>query len=449
MQSRKIEIVHMELIRPITPTPNHLRCFKFSLLDQMAFPSSVPLALFYPSPSSYGDDQSYSYEQSRAINSSRLLVLKKCLSETLARFYPFAGRIEENSIECNDDGVPFFEAFAHKYRLEDVLRKPVMDVHFLPHVDQKWSYFHHATFPLVVQVTLFECGGMAIGVCASHKIIDGATLYTLIDAWAVIARGNPASNSCVDIPEFVAASTFLPEPIPHVSPSLSNIVELFQASFDNQHVTKIFSFDASTIASLKANVVSDAVSKPTRVEVVFAVTWKCFMTTSTKTGTSSRLLYNVNIRKRLVPPLPNHCVGNVVAMTTAYKGENDGCDLSTLVSCIRKGISDLSSKYVDESRQDEAILAIPQDSLELALAFFKGEIELYINSWCGYKFYDVDFGWDKPLWVSSINLPVKNFILLMDSRDSDGIDAWVHLKEKDMTVFEQQLIDQLAIGSAK
>lgn len=86
--------------------------------------------------------------------------MKKCLSETLARFYPFAGRIEENSIECNDDGVPFFEAFAHKYRLEDVLRKPVMDVHFLPHVDQKWSYFHHATFPLVVQVTLFECGGI-------------------------------------------------------------------------------------------------------------------------------------------------------------------------------------------------------------------------------------------------------------------------------------------------
>ncbi|XP_019258372.1 PREDICTED: BAHD acyltransferase At5g47980-like [Nicotiana attenuata] len=227
---------------------------------------------------------------------------------------------------------------------------------------------------------------MAIGVCASHKIADRATLCTLIKAWAVIARANP-SSSCVDIPEFVGASTFLPEPIPHVSPNWSNIVESSKAFVGNQHATKFFSFDASTIASLKANVVSDdAVSKPTRVEVV---------------------------------------------------------------SAVIKGISELSSKYVDKSRHDEAILAIIQDNLELGLAFVGGEIELYINSWCGYKFYDVDFGWDKPLWVSPIDLPVKNFILLMDSRDSGGIDVWVYLKEKDMKVFEQELIDQLAIGSAK
>ncbi|XP_019258362.1 PREDICTED: uncharacterized protein LOC109236620 [Nicotiana attenuata] len=175
---------------------------------------------------------------------------------------------------------------------------------------------------------------------------------------------------------------------------------------------KFEAFDASTIAFLKANVMSDTVSKPTRVEVVSAVMWKCFMTTSTKTRTSSYLLYNVNIRKQLVPPppppLPNHCMRDIVAMTTAYKGENDGNELSTLVSCIREGISELSSKYVDKSRQDESILAIPQDSLELGLAF--------------------------------------NYILLMDSTDGGGIYAWVDLKEKNMTVFEQELSDQLAIG---
>ncbi|MCD7469690.1 hypothetical protein HAX54_008855 [Datura stramonium] len=412
----------------------------------MTLPTSVPLALFYPPCG--GGDQSYSYEQAKTVNSSRLLVLKKSLCEILAKFYPFAGRIKDNSIECNDEGVPFYEAFAHKYRLKEVVKQPHVDIKFLPttHVDdQQGSIFPHPPFPLLVQLTFFECGGICIGIRACHKIADRATLCTIINAWAVTARG---SSNSVDVPEFVAAARFLPHPIPYVSPNWSNMVELCKArDVDNQRVTKIFDFDASTITSLKAKVV---LPTPTRVEVVSAAIWKCFMTTSASMRTSSYMLYNVNIRKRLVPSLPNHCVGNVVAMTTAFKGENDDSDLSTLVSCIRKGLSELSSKYLDKSSQHEAILAIPQDSINLGIAFFfQKKIQLFINSWCGYNYHDVDFGWGRPSWVSSIEQPFKNYIRLMDSRDSGGIEALVCLMEKEMEVFEQELIDLLAIGANK
>lgn len=43
---------------------------------------------------------------------------------------------------------------------------------------------------------------------------------------------------------------------------------------------------------------------------------------------SSQLVHKVNIRKRLVPSLPNHCVGNV---GNSCKGENDDSDLLTFL----------------------------------------------------------------------------------------------------------------------
>nr|XP_009770800.1 PREDICTED: deacetylvindoline O-acetyltransferase-like [Nicotiana sylvestris]XP_016488321.1 PREDICTED: deacetylvindoline O-acetyltransferase-like [Nicotiana tabacum] len=293
--------------------------------------------------SNFVTEAKYGGESFSSDEQTRLFLLKKSLSVTLARFYTFAGRIKDHSIECNDNGVPFYEAFAHyNYQFEDVFRKPD---------------------------------------------IDKLTARDSTDDYV--------------IPDFVAAAESLPPPIPHVSPK-SMRSEMIKILFDEQRVAKLFAFDASTIASLKAKAVSDSVQVPTRVEVVSAAIWKCAMVASGNERRSSRLAHNVNIRKRLVPPLPNHCVGNVVTPATACKGENDGSDLPTLVTCIRKTLSELSSKYMDyKKNRDEAILAIPYDTAELFAAIFRGEIDLHISSLCGYQFY-VDFGWGKPSWVSRI-----------------------------------------------
>ncbi|XP_009606423.1 vinorine synthase-like [Nicotiana tomentosiformis] len=444
---RKIEIVCVEFIKPVSPTPSHLKCFEFSILDQHVLTIPVPLALFYPPPPPYGG------EEARAANSSRLLVLKKSLSETLARFYPFAGRIKNNSIECNDDGVPFYEAFAHNYQLEDVLRKAAdVNKKFLPStVEEARSLLPDSALypPLLVQVTFFECGSMAIGICASHKVADRATLCTLISAWSTIARGSPDYL----VPEFVAAAKFLPPPISHVPPKPIMPEVIIKVLFDKQRVTKIFAFDASTITSLKGKAVSGSVQAPTHVEVVSALIWKCAMVVSgNEIRRLSQLVHNVNIRKRLVPPLPNHSVGNVVAISTSCKGEKDGSDLLTLVTCIRKALSEMSSEFADKQNQEEAILTIPYVNAEFAAARFGGEIEIiHMSSLCGYQFYDVDFGWGRPSWVNPIKDIGINVVILMDSRDSGGVDAWICLKDKDsMTVFEHELeLQLLAFGSAK
>ncbi|XP_075109296.1 vinorine synthase-like [Nicotiana tabacum] len=159
--------------------------------------------------------------------------------------------------------VPFYKAFAHyNYQFEDIHRKPDIHKCFLPSSVEEGSLMpDSALYPLLVQVTVFECGGMAIGIRASHKITDCATLCTLINAWSVTARDR--ADDCV-VTEFVAAAESLPPPIPYVQPK-SNKLEPIKVFFDRQRVAKIFAFDASTIASLKAKAVSDFVQMPTRV----------------------------------------------------------------------------------------------------------------------------------------------------------------------------------------
>ncbi|XP_055808232.1 stemmadenine O-acetyltransferase-like [Solanum dulcamara] len=246
---------------------------------------------------------------------------------------------------------------------------------------------------------------MAICICAFHKIADGATLYGLANAWAKTAQGS--SN---DLPEFVSAAKYLPPPIPHVSNKPTLQFEFTNFYYNEQSVSKLFTFDASTITSPRAKAVSDDVPVPTRVEA----------------------------------PLPDHCVGNVVGVATACKGENDdGSDSATLVNCIRKSFSQLSSKYVEKQSRDEAIFAIPCDFMEITERQILGEIALQLSSLCGYNIY-VDFDWGKPSWVSSSPRMPRNNVQLMETKDCDGIDAWICLKDKDaMSNFQQELELQL------
>ena len=42
---------------------------------------------------------------------------------------------------------------------------------------------------LAIQVNIFNCEGMAIGTCASHKFVDGGTFSSFLNMWAKITRG--------------------------------------------------------------------------------------------------------------------------------------------------------------------------------------------------------------------------------------------------------------------
>ncbi|KAJ0025542.1 hypothetical protein Pint_09250 [Pistacia integerrima] len=120
------------------------------------------------------------------IISQRLQLLKQSLSETLSRFYPFAGKVKDSlSIDCNDEGIYFIKARVQN-PLTEFLNQPDLSFinKFLPY-HLYWSATPtEGTHVAIVQVTTFSCGGIVIGVYVSHIIADGTALSSFIKSWA-------------------------------------------------------------------------------------------------------------------------------------------------------------------------------------------------------------------------------------------------------------------------
>jgi hypothetical protein len=84
----EVEIISKECIKPSSPTPPSLKTYKLSLLDQVVPSAYIPMIFFYPMNKSI----SHSVVD---IVSQRSHLLKQSLSNTLTRFYPFAGKIKK------------------------------------------------------------------------------------------------------------------------------------------------------------------------------------------------------------------------------------------------------------------------------------------------------------------------------------------------------------------
>lgn len=193
----------------------------------------VPLVFFYSAEP--GGDVG---QANAAITSQRFM---KALSEILIHLYPFLGRIDGNIfVDCNDEGVPYTEAHVH-CPLSDTLKNPDANLMrmFLPiHVESKDSGKNSQ----YVQASFFECGGMAIGICVSHKLTDAATLGRFINEWAKIASGN-GNIKPVHKPDFTLSSLLPP----------SDFLSSLTLNLTPQnYVTKRFVFTPSSIATLKA-----------------------------------------------------------------------------------------------------------------------------------------------------------------------------------------------------
>lgn len=61
---------------------------------------------------------------------------------------------------------------------------------------------------------------------------------------------------------------------------------------------------------------------------------------------------------------------------------------------------------------------------------------LSMVSWCNFGLYGIDFGWGKPMWITKCDggsagaeTPYMNALWLMDTREGDGVEAWLTLDQ--------------------
>ncbi|CAL2253339.1 unnamed protein product [Prunus armeniaca] len=430
----KVEIIHKETIKPSSPTPHHLAKSKLSIFDQITPEIYVPLLLFYPSNNS--DDEA----DHHSLFSERSHLLKTSLSEALSHFYAFAGEFEYNvSISCNDHGAGFIESQVY-CPISKVLDKPDFGIlkQLIPTATE--SKQAEAGHLLLVQVNLFECGGMTIGVSISHKVADAFTLSTFIKSWAAIALGSASTTDHVLLPtEFGVASTLFPP-----QDFFNSRQPTVEFAIENC-VTKRFVLDAPKIAALKSKATSDTVPNPTRVEAVSALIWKSAMQASrSNLGYIKPSVWSqvVNMRTRSGLSSTENILGNFVWYFAATTVESE-LDFKSLVAKFRKGIEEYKEKYPNGVTGDDAFQFI-KESGNLLL---KDHVETYsCSSWCRFPFYEANFGWGKPSWVSICSNKFKNTIMLMDMSDGVGIEVYLTFKEEDMALIESNE-DLLAYAS--
>ncbi|XP_044510560.1 stemmadenine O-acetyltransferase-like [Mangifera indica] len=422
----EVKIISKENIKPSSSTSQHLKIFKLSLLDQFISFPYAPIVLFYPMNGSISSIP------------ERLAVLKKSLSETLTRFYPFAGKIKDDlSIECNDEGAYFVETRVECCLAEFLSQPDLMLVHkFLPCDLINLKKSTAGTYVTNIQVNVFDCGGIAVGLCISHKIVDGAALSTFLKAWTSTARGcerviypNLAANSQL----FPANDLWLRD---------TSMVTWGSLFTKGNCITRRFVFDASVITTFKNQATSSTVKCPTSVEAVSAFMWKSIMAASNEKNGSPRpslLTHLVNLRKRMVPPVSDYSTGNLLWIAAAECITNtDKLELHDLAGKVRGAISKFDGDFVKKLTSDEGNVAMVESLKEIAEFGGKNEVDYVgFSSWCKFGFYENDFGWGRPLWVSSVGLssPVfLNLIILVETKSGDGIEAWATLDKEDMNM---------------
>ncbi|KAJ7957629.1 Transferase [Quillaja saponaria] len=416
----KIERIKRETIKPATPTPPHLRNYKFCLLDQLIPAVYGSLILFYP----YNNDSITSAKKSH--------LLKKSLSATLTHYYPFAGRIKDsNIVECNDQGVEYIEARASTL-LSTFLQQP--DCLVLPQLLPIETEHEDLIMGilLLIQVTFFACGGYAIGISASHRLIDATSKTSFIKSWTRISCG---SKEVVVQPDFNIAVSHFP---PIESFPVRSLVEKKHPKL----VSKRYVFDASKIEELRATAASSTVPRPNRVEAVTTFIWKCSMRASKLSNSNSPkryvLVQSMNVRKRVVPPLPQNSFGNLIVSICIECTEWSRAELKDLVAEMRKRIGEFRDHFAQRPNgRDHAIQIICEPSKKVEAIMRDASIKPSIfTSLCNFGLYDADFGWGKPIWVSIP--PPKHSIVttFVDTSGVDGIETWVSLTEEDMVFFD-------------
>ncbi|KAK2998434.1 hypothetical protein RJ639_023547 [Escallonia herrerae] len=345
-------------------------------------------------------------------------------------------RDDLNYIDCNDEGVYYVEAKV-SYGLKEFLSQPdVQLIQLLTPNNPLPLESMSGNYVFLVQVNIFDCGGIAIGTCASHKIADGATFSAFMNAWSRLAACGSLEE--VHNPSFIAPSLF--------PPNSSVLCKWpFKESKKNESVTRRFVFHGTALAALRAQAASIShVQYPTSVEAVAALIWSCAIEAISKVTNkgpkqASIFAVPVNLRTRMRQVLPKSSMGNLVWFAFAQHMPDAKLEFPCIVDCIRKVFAKVDNDFIEGIKGKEGYAKVSECLKEYAELLHNIDMDncLILTSLRKAGITEIDFGWGKPSWYYFCNPGFKNFVFLMDTRSGDGIEALVSLSGQAMAIFER------------
>ncbi|XP_057476859.1 acyltransferase GLAUCE-like [Actinidia eriantha] len=373
-------------------------------------------------------------------------VVKRAVAEVLlVPYYFMAGRLNFNhgssrlELVCNNAGVMFVGATS-RLALKDLgnLSPPNVSFHWFIH--RPGLYKSLDKTPLfTIQVTRFRCGGFALGFMANHAILDGKSASEMLHNLASICRGeglktqvfpnertslrarNPPQikfphNEYVKIPKIPSLAT---------SFTTQNQTSPSPLIFSNKYDHKLFHFTPSMLKSLK----DKAITKTSSFEAIVAHLWRArTKVVFGNTDELSTVLFAVDIRKKISPPLLAGFVGNgvVTAFATAKVRDLVERPFCFCVEKVREGRERVTSEYV-RSVVDwlEVYKGIPSTC--------NGN-NFYVSAWWKLPFNELDLGFGRLVHGGPIVSGNDEFVLLLEG-NGGGINVWLGLEREKMKRF--------------
>ncbi|KAL2643200.1 hypothetical protein R1flu_010787 [Riccia fluitans] len=434
--------IRKSLVTPSKPTEPENEWLSLSNLDRVVTPAFSSTIHFFE-----GADQSFE---------CIVTGLKRSLAEVLVHFFPLAGRLvlrEDGLVDlhCNDKGAIFIEAsvavdlaaFGGPQPMDAISGLEIARLGpgpiYMP--DQLES------MPtLVVQVTKFKCGAIAIATNWHHTIADGSAGCHFIKSWSEVATGRgislvPNHNRQLLAPRKPPNPSLVQGYSTKSAHNLNNVNtdrELMQSFTGSKEppVINTFHLDKMTVQKMKdrANeeLGQEAARKFTSAEGISAILWKK-MTEARRVkvedavdvddylpdGTQTRFFMFVDGRKKL--DMPAGYFGNVVCSACAVSTEEDILEKSSVyaASLIREACKRADGDYF-RSLIDwvEVQGSSPSKSEHVNSAGH----DVAATFWTFFPLYEMEFGFGKPVYSArnSPPRPLIDGIAMMPSSKGPG-----------------------------
>ncbi|KAF3334469.1 omega-hydroxypalmitate O-feruloyl transferase-like protein [Carex littledalei] len=415
-----------QLVAPATETPNGL--YYLSNLDQNI---AVIIRTIY------------CFKSGEKGNETAVEAMKDALARVLVHYYPLAGRLTISPemkliVDCSAEGAVFVEAEAD-CDMADIgdLAKPdpvtlgklVYDVPGAKNILE--------IPPLVAQVTKFKCGGFTLGLAMNHCMFDGLGAMEFVSSWGQTARGLPLS-----VPPVIDRSVLKPRDPPIISNPHHEFEEIADISdaaslYKEELLYRSFYFEPEDLDRVKSKALEDGIiNKCTSFEALTSMVWRARTAAlQLNPDQKTKLLFAVDGRQRLNPPLPKGYFGNGIVLTNAIATSNEllANPLSHSVGLVQGAIKLVTDEYIRSAI----------DYFETTRARPSLAATLLITTWSRLAFQDADFGWGQPTASGPVMLPEKEVILfLAHGEERRSINVLLGLPSSAMVKF-QELMKEL------
>ncbi|CAL4915979.1 unnamed protein product [Urochloa decumbens] len=384
---------------------------------------------------------------------SATTVIRESLSTVLRSYYPFEGALAVRpdgrvAVRNARRGVPFVEAVANGELLEvtdDISVPGATTAADLVYVDASSEKNPLEAPLLTVQVTAFACGGFVLGLAMNHCLADGQSAAAFLRSWSEVARGAPPSAAAPWLDRALQRA----RPVPTVAFAHDEFTEIEDVSglaAGAPCVYRSFTLDAGKLERLK--IAASGGGDDTAASAGAAAACSTFVALTAfvwvartralgmRSEQRSKLLFAVDVRRRVFPPLPDGFWGNAVVFACCISDAGDlvGGPLSAAARSVRDSIA----------RTDDAFVRSAIDYIEVNRGARPSlTATTLVTAWNGLGLHTADFGWGEAVHSGPAELPQKEVVLILRGvRDSRSRVLVVGLPPSCMQTF-QEMLDRL------